>query len=201
MKKKIPSLIWSLLILCAITFSVISCEDDSISSDYYPPVLEIGFDDISDVTISNDEPNPNGGQDSTYVRLFKLVSDNSNDALDIDVFFNFFNYSSGLVDTTVINKYIRLMNPILRTDSLNIDGTSWGKPWLCSRANFSVGTKHAAIMIRTIDKVQGVPKTPGSPSQATFLLKLIPDTNYPARYTVDEAKSSKKVTVIDNKQL
>lgn len=190
----------TLFLLSAIALSVFSCKKD-LTADYYPPVLKVGFEDISDITISNDEVNPNGGPDSTYVRLFKLVSDDSNNALGIDVFFNMMNPTSGLVDTTALNKYIRLMNPIIRKDSLNTDGTIWGRPWLCSRAYFSAARKQAAIMIRTIDQVQGVSKTPGSPSKTTFLLKLIPDSNHPARYTVDQANSSKKVTVIDKKQL
>lgn len=179
----------------------LSCKKKDIDADYYPPVLKVGFEDPSDVIISNDEKRPDGGPDSTYVRIFKLVSDQSNNALGADVFFNIFNPSTGNVDTTAVNKYIRLMNPILRMDSLNKDGTIWGQPWLASRAYFDIARKQAAIMIRTIDTVKDVPKTPGSPSQTTFLLKLIPDKNSPARYTIDEQKSAKKVTVIDKKQL
>jgi hypothetical protein len=84
---------------------------------------------------------------------------------------------------------------------LNANGSFWGTPWLCSRANFAIGMEQAAIMIRTIDTVQGVPKIPGSPSQITFILKLIPDKNNPIRYTIDSVKSSKRITVIDKKQL
>lgn len=190
-----------LILAVSIAFCFFSCKKKNIDADYYPPVLKVGFEDVSDVTISNDESGPDNDTDSTYVRIFKLVSDNSNNAVGVDVFFNFFNPTTGTLDTTAVNKYIRLMNPILRMDSLNKDGTLWGNPWLASRAYFDIARKQAAIMIRTIDTVKGVPKIPGSPSQTTFLLKLIPDKNSPIRYTVDEQKSSKKVTVIDKKQL
>lgn len=193
---------FSILFLAfSIMIYFLSCKKKDIDADYYPPVLKVGFEDISDVTISNDETGPDNDTDSTFVRIFKLVSDNSNNAVGADVFFNLFNPTSGALDTTVVNKYIRLMNPILRRDSLNRDGTLWGNPWLASRAYFDIARKQAAIMIRTIDTVKDVPKIPGSPSQTTFLLKLIPDKNSPVRYTVDEQKSSKKVTVIDKKQL
>ena len=190
-----------LFLAISIAFCFYSCKKKDIDADYYPPVIKVGFEDTSEVTIANDEKGPDSGTDSTYVRIFKLVSDQSNNALGADVFFNFFNPTTGNVDTTAINKYIRLMNPILRIDSLNKDGTLWGNPWLASRAYFDIARKQAAIMIRTIDTVKGVPKTPGSPSQTTFLLKLIPDKNLPVRYTIDEQKSTKKVTVIDKKQL
>ena len=200
MKHK-TKLINFLIILITTALALSSCSEDT-NMDYYPPVLKIGFEDISDITISNNEPNPTvGGADSTYVRIIKLVSDNSNNAIGADAFFNIYNPTSGTVDTTAINKYIRLMNPILKKDSLNTNGTRYGTVWSCSRAYFNVARTQAAIMIRTIDKVIGVPKTPGSPSQITFILKLIPDRNYPIRYTVDPAKNTKKVTVIDKKQL
>ena len=200
MKLKIKQFtIFILAISIAGCFS--SCKKKDIDANYYPPVLKVGFEDATDVTISNDENGPDSDSDSTFVRIFKLVSDNSNNAVGADVFFNIFDPATGALDTTPVNQYIRLMNPILRMDSLNSDGTLWGNPWLASRAYFDIARKQAAIMIRTIDTVKGVPKTPGSPSQTTFLLKIIPDKNSPIRYTIDEQKSSKKVTVIDKKQL
>lgn len=200
MKREIK---WFNILFLAISIMIgfLSCKKNNLDADYYPPVLKVGFEDTSDIIISNDEHDPNGGPDSTYVRIIKLVSDNSNNALGLQVYFNLFNPTTGDVDTTAVNRYIRLMNPIVRTDSLNKDGTLWGTPWLAGRAYFDIARKQAAIMIRTIDTVKDVPKIPGSPSQTVFLLKLIPDKNSPAKYTVDERKSSKKVIVIDKKQL
>lgn len=190
-----------LIMAISIAICFFSCKKKNIDADYYPPILKVGFDDISDLTISNDETGPDNGPDSTFVRIIKLVSDNSNNATGLQVYFNLFNPATGAVDTTAVNKYIRLMNPIIRTDSLNKDGSLWGTPWVASRAYLDVARKQTAIMIRTIDLVTDVPKVPGTPSQTTFLLKIIPDRDTPAKYTIDEKKNSKKVIVIDKKQL
>lgn len=167
--------------------------DEAAPSDYYPPVIKVGFEDISDLTIANDEPNSDGGPDSTYVRLIKIVSDNSNDATGVNVFFDLVSPETGKTDTTAINNFIRLMNPILLKDSLNEDGTRWGLVWDGSRALIDRGVKQTAVMIRTIDDVASA--TP----EKTFILHILPDRTTPTLYIVDPNHNRKKITVKDNK--
>jgi len=202
MKKKIPLIAKVFLAIIMIAINTLSCKED-INGDYYPPVLKIGFEDISDLVINNNEKNPNGGPDSTFVRVIKLVSDDTNNAISVDCYFNLVKVSNtNEIDTTAFNRYVRLMNPILRRDSINLDGTVFQRNlWVCSRANFGTARRSAAIMMRSIDYVKDVPKVPGNFASHEFILKIIPDRITPIRYVVDEAKSLKKVKVVDGKQL
>ena len=202
MKNKFHSIAKIFLVTVVFAFNLSSCKED-INGDYYPPVIKIGFEDISDIVINNNDKNPNGGPDSTYVRVIKLVSDNTNNAVGVDCFFNLVEVSNtNEIDTTAFNTYIRLMNPILRRDSLNIDGTLFQRNlWDCSRANFGTARNSAAIQMRTIDFVQDVSKVPGNYASHEFMLKIIPDRSTPIKYIVDETKSLKKVKVVDGKQL
>ncbi|MDR1370885.1 MAG: hypothetical protein LBJ72_12310 [Dysgonamonadaceae bacterium] len=186
-------------LIAVIIFMISSCSKDEMNG-YDPPVLKIGFEDTADIVIDNKEKNPNGGPDSTYVRIIKLVSDNSNDIVSFSCYFNLVNTVTQESDETAVNTYIRLMNPIMRKDSINKDGTHFNV-WDCSRAVFARSQTSTAIMIRTIDYVENVPKTSGTPSSYTFLLKILPDRSNPVKYTVDPEMNMKKVTVVDGKQL
>jgi len=191
MKNKIKYLLGVFFIAVLFTPLFFSC-DDAASSDYYPPVIQVGFEDISDLIMANDEVNPNGGPDSTYVRLIKIVSDKTNDATGIDIVFDLQSPETGKTDTTAINDYIRLMNPILLKDSLYADGYT-RRVWNGSRANIDKGVKQTAVMIRTIDDVLS------GTTEKTFVLQILPDRRIPKLYTVDPNMSRKKVTVKNNK--
>lgn len=201
MKKKTQTLAGLFLAAAVVALMMPSCKDD-INGDYYPPVLKLGFEDTSEIVIDNSESNPGGGPDSSYVRVIKLVSNTTNNAIGIDCFFNLVKVDNPAdLDTTAYNVYFRMLNPIVRMDSLNADGSLFRRNmWVCARASFALAQRSAAIQMRSIDFVEGVPKT-GSPASHEFLLQILPDRNNPIRYTVDEARSAKKVKVVDGKQL
>ncbi|WP_162992817.1 hypothetical protein [Alistipes megaguti] len=175
----------------AVSSLLFSCDKEA-PAEYYPPVLTVGFEDTSDYTMSNDEANPEGGADSTYVRIFKIISDNRNEAVGVDVYFDLLSPETEKTDTTAINDFIRLMNPILLKDTALPDGTHQNR-WNGSRALIDKGTQQTAVMIRTIDKVISQEK------ETSFILSILPDRNVPTRYTVDPDHSRKKITVRNNK--
>lgn len=189
MKKNLFSVL-RFVLLGTISVLMLSCDEEA-PSEYYPPVLQVGFEDTSDYVMANDEANPEGGADSTYVRIFKIISDNRNEAVGVDVYFDLLSPTTGKTDTTAVNNYVRLMNPILLRDTVINDAKC--SVWNGSRALIDRGTQQTAVMIRTIDDVAGTAK------ETSFVLSILPDRNRPIRYTVDESRSQKKITVRNNK--